>query len=383
MLIGIPKETAVQERRIVLTPAGVHALRRRGHAVLVEDGAGAASGFSNREFREVGADIAFSHEEILRRAELLVAVHSPNESESACLNPEGTVLSFLNLGLTHRRALHAMLDKGITALSYEMLQTDSGRKPILTAMSQIAGGLLPQIAGRLLESHHGGRGISLSGIAGIPPATVVIIGAGVVGFSAARAFSGIGASVIIMDRDMERLEKIDRFFDKRVITATVSPYNLERFTRIADVLIGAVYVPAMKTPHIVSEEQVMAMRPASVIIDVSIDQGGCIATSRPTTLAEPTFTRHGVIHFGVPNIPSSVARTASHALNNAVAPIALEIAEQGIARALAQESPLRKSAYMFRGTCVNPVIAEQHELEFRSLAELLNAAVEPDPPGER
>ncbi len=371
MIIGIPKETAAQERRIVLTPAGVLALHNRGHQVIVEDGAGSASGFSNREFRQAGADIAFSHEEILRRAELLVGVHPPAEAESACLQAHTIMLSFLNLGLTHRRALHAMREKGIVALSYEMLQAENGRKPVLMAMSQIAGGLLPQIAGRLLQSHQGGRGISLSGIVGIPPATVVIIGAGVVGFSAARAFSGLGASVIIMDRDMERLEKIDAYFDKRVITATVSPYNLDRFTRIADVLVGAVYVPAMKTPHIVSEEQVKAMRPASVIIDVSIDQGGCIATSRPTTLADPTFVKHGVIHYGVPNIPSSVARTASHALNNAVAPIVLEIAEKGIEAALVQESRLRNGVYMYRGSCVNPAIAEQLELEFIPLDTLL------------
>lgn len=376
MNVGIPREISADEKRIALTPVGVYALTQHGHRVYVESKAGQASGFHDHEFKEVGAEILFSHEEVLRRADLVAKVEAPSEEESRHLSGEQVLFAFLNPGVMQRTTLRNLQKNGATAFGYEYIEDADGKRPVLHAMSEIAGCLLPQIAGHFLECESGGRGILLSKIAGVPPATVVILGAGVVGFNAARAFTNIGASVIVLDTDVERLGEVDHYFNKRVVTSIVTPYNLERFSKIADVLIGAVLVREERAPHLITEEMVAQMRKGSVIIDVSIDQGGCIQTSRPTTLADPVFVKHGVIHYCVPNMTASVARTASKSLNNAVVSLIMQIAEKGVLDAVKGNLRLENGLYLYNGICTKASLSKLFDLEFRSLSELIQQDAE-------
>jgi len=367
MDIGIPKEISAEERRVALTPVGVYALSQRGHNVYVEKGAGDACGFSDQDFREVGAQMVFSSEELFHRAQLIAKIQPPIEVEGQFLEAEKIVFSFLNLGTTSKRSITLLMEKGITALGYELSEHPDGSLPILTAMSEIAGVVLPQIAGKLLETRQGGRGITLAGVAGIPPANVVILGAGGVGVNAARAFTQLGAQVMIMDRDVEKLRRVDQMMQKQISTSIVTPLLVERAVRFADVLIGAILIRGKKAPHLVTETMVKNMKPGSVIIDVSIDQGGCIETSRPTTLSSPTYVQHGVIHYCVPNIPASVARTASHALNNSVLPWVQQVAKLGLAAAVKKFRCLQTGMYLYNGHCTTKSLCDLFDLEYKNL----------------
>lgn len=359
MNIGIPNEVSAEERRIALTPVGVYALTQEGHAVYVEQGAGKSCGFSDQEFREVGAQLVYSREEVFHRAELIAKIQLLNEEECSFLDSGDIVFSSTNLGITHKPVIDKMIQRKITALGYEFSEQPGGVLPILSAMSEIAGVLLPQIAGRFLQSNQGGRGITLAGLAGVAPANVVILGAGAVGFNAARSFSALGAQVLVLDRDVTKLRTVDRQLNKRISTSIFTPLLLERAVRFADVLVGGVFIRGRKTPHLVSEKMVKEMKPGSVIIDVSIDQGGCIETSRPTTLSSPTYVKHGVTHYCVPNIPASVARAASHAMNNSVLPWVLQICRIGFEAALQKYSCLQSGIYLYRG-----------EITLKSLSDL-------------
>lgn len=367
MNIGIPKETSVEERRVALTPVGVYALVNEGHTVYVEKGAGDASGFNDQEFREVGAEVVFSAEEVFHRCQLIAKIQSPTEGEARLLSADKMVLSFLNLGMMRQPTIDMLVERQVTALGYEISEQPDGSLPILTAMSEIAGLLLPQIAGRFLESKHGGRGITLAGVAGIAPANVVILGAGAVGFNAARAFTALGAQVLILDKDIKKLREVDKTLNKQVSTSIVTPLLVERAVRFADVLIGAIFIHGKKTPHLVTEQMVKEMKTGSVILDVSIDQGGCIETSRPTTLSSPTYILHGVIHYCVPNIPASVSRTASHALNNSVLPWMLQIANMGIDAAIKEFRCLQRGAYFYRGQSTLKSVSDLFNLEYKDL----------------
>jgi alanine dehydrogenase len=371
MNIGIPKETSSEERRVALTPVGVYALTKEGHIVYVEKGAGKLSGFSDQEYRDVGAQVVFSREEVFHRSQLIAKIQPPTEEECQFLSPGEVVFSFLNLGIPRKNTIKLLLEKGATALGYELIEQPNETLPVLTAMSEIAGLLLPQIAGRLLEGEYGGRGIMLSGISGIPPANVVVLGAGVVGLNAARAFSGLGAQVFVMDKDINKLRQADKLLNKQIATSIVTPLLVEKAVRFADVLVGAVFIYGKKTPHLVSEDMVREMKKGSVIIDVSIDQGGCIETSRPTTLSSPTFVQHGVIHYCVPNIPASVARTASHALNNAVLPWVLQVARLGIDAALKKYDCLQKGIYFYEGQSTLNTVAELFDLQYQDINAVL------------
>ncbi|MDZ7268188.1 MAG: alanine dehydrogenase [candidate division KSB1 bacterium] len=371
MNIGIPKETSIEERRVGLTPVGVFALVQEGHVVHVEKDAGKTCGFTDQEFQQVGAQIVFSGEEVFRRSQLIVKVQPPTEEECRYLEAGKVIFSLLGIGITRASVLRTLLQKKVAAIGYEFIEQPDGNLPVLTAMSEIAGNLLPQIAGRLLESEYGGRGITLAGVSGVTPATVVILGAGVVGFNAARAFSALGAQVLVMDKNLDKLRAADRLLDKRVATTVITPLLVERWARLADVLIGAVLIPGRRPPSLVTEEMVKKMKPGSVIIDVSIDQGGCVATSRPTTLSSPTFVQHGVIHYCVPNIPASVARTASHALNNAVLPWVLEVANDGLEAALRSLSPLRRGIYLYNGHSTQLGVSEMTKSDYTDMEVLL------------
>ncbi len=349
MDFGVPKEVRDFEQRVGITPAGVYALAHSGHRIYVEHDAGAAAGFGDDDYRNVGAEILYSAEEVYGRAEVIAKVTRLTEKEYPYLHPGQTMLSFLHLAVASRDLTEVLQRCQITAIAYELIQTENGRLPVLEPTSQVAGRMAPVIAGALLESAAGGRGILLSGIPGVPPAAVVILGAGVVGRNAARAFIGLGAQVTLLDNQYEKLETTDREFDGRVTTLLSTRYNLDRVLRFADVVVGAVLVPGQRTPILLTRKMVRSMRPRAVFIDFSIDQGGCAETSRPTTHRDPTYVEEGVIHFCVPNTPARVARTASHALTNAALHYLLDIGARGVEGAIEADAALRHGVQLRQG----------------------------------
>jgi alanine dehydrogenase len=357
MIIGIPKESSGDERRVALTPAGVYALSKAGHTVIVQSEAGTGSGFLSDAFQHAGGTLAFSAEEVFARADLVVKVLPPTLEECGWIPEHKFIFSMVQLGAANSRAFELLRRRRAIAVGFELIEDADQNLPVLTAMSEIAGMLLPQIAGRFLETTQAGRGILLGGIAGIPASKVAILGAGTVGTTSAHGFLGSGANVTILDEDLKRLRHLEMLFSKTVNTALATPYNIERCVSESDVMVGAVLIHGRKAPHVVSEAMVRAMKAGSVILDVSIDQGGCVQTSRPTTLSDPVFMRHGVTHYCVPNIPSSVARTASQALNNVVLPFVEQLSDK--AAAAFRESPdLRRGIYLYDGHCVHQGLAE-------------------------
>jgi alanine dehydrogenase len=371
MHIGISKEDQEEERRIPLTPAGIDALCRAGHSVFIESGAGAGSHFSDEEFRKSGANIVFNKDEIFKRSEVVLKVAPLSKKETDMLQEGQILFSFLHLAVGRKKIVEELLKKNITAIGYELIERD-GSLPVLHSMSEIAGQLSIQVAEKYLESYNKGRGILLGGIAGVAPAAVVVLGAGVVGYSAARAALGRGAQVIILDRDLNALRRIENDFQKRITTAMANPYTISRAARFADVLIGAVLIKAEKTPHLVSVDTVKQMKKGAVIVDVSIDQGGCIETSRLTSLNDPVFLLHDVIHYCVPNMPSMVSRTASYGLNNAALSYVQAIADNGLSDALQNDPGLSKGVCTYNGYCTNEPIANIFNIEYRKLRVFSN-----------
>ena len=347
MDFGVPREVRPGEQRVGLTAPGTDALVRGGHRVLTERGAGVAAGFSDEEYRKVGATVVYSAEEVWRRAAVVVKVSRPTADEHAFFAGQ-TLFAFLHLSVASPDLLSALQAREMTAIAAEMIQADDGTFPVLHPTSEVAGRLAPVIAGALLETNipgvakndQLGRGILLSGIPGVPPANVVILGAGVVGGNAARAFLGVGAQVTILDKDGSRLRGVDAACQGRVVTMLATPYNIAKAVSFADVLIGAVYVVGHRAPVLVTREMVRSMRPRAVIIDFSIDQGGAVETSRPTTHRDPVFVAEGIIHYCVPNAPARVARTASHAWSNAVLPYLQLIGDLGVGEALRRSREL-------------------------------------------
>jgi alanine dehydrogenase len=349
MDFGIPKELGERENRVGLTPAGVRSLTRRGDTVYVQHDAGQGAHFSDLDYQEVGGVIVYSREEAYGRADVVLKVSRPLEAEYDLLRPGQTILSFLHLAVAPAGLIQALSHLKVTAIAYELIKTQEGRHPVLNASSLVAGRLAPVIAGQLLESTEGGRGILLGGMPGVPPAVVAILGAGVLGRNAALAFQGAGAQVTVLDRDIDQLELIDRDLLGKVSTLVSNHYNITRVVKFVDVLIGAVLVPGQRTPILLTRELIGQMRPSAVFIDFSIDQGGCSETSRPTTHISPTYLDQGVIHYAVPNIPARVARTASHAHTNAALGYLQEISEKGVDDALGNNPELSNGLEFFKG----------------------------------
>lgn len=329
MNIGIPRERRPFEYRVGLSPAGAEILTQSGHAVYVEHEAGAGAGFSDRSYQEAGATLVYSTEEALGRADLIIKVARPLQEEFAWLRP-GTILAgFLHLASARQDKIDALLEKKITSIAWEQIQAPDGSLPVLRPFSQIGGAMAAQIAARLLQNNWGGKGVLLGGVPGVAPAEVVILGAGVVGTYAAHAFVGAGAHVTAIDRDLLALQRLwDRF--SCITSLQSTPRNIERSVAFADVVVGAVLNPGQRAPVLVTREMVRAMKPRSVIIDLSIDEGGSVETSRPTTHEHPTYVEEGVVHYCVPNMPGVVARTATHAFVNSAMPYITEIAANGL-----------------------------------------------------
>jgi len=357
MNIGIPKERRDLERRVGLTPYGVDLLTRAGHICYVETEAGLGAGFTDYHYERAGGRIVYSGEEAYGRADLVLKAVRPTDEEMEWLL-EGQILAgFLHLASARRPKIKVLLEKRITAIAYEMIEEDDGTLPVLHTMSEVAGRMAPQLAATFLQSDHGGRGVLLSGVPGIPPARVAILGAGVLGTNAARAFYGLGAHVYVLDRSLEKLRQIDQQFNGCITTMVAYPFNIARVARFVEVLIGAILTPGARAPIIVTREMVRSMKKGAIILDFSIDQGGCVETSRPTTLRDPIFIEEGVVHFCVPNVPGAVPRTATHAFNNAVWPCIRHIAEMGLEQALEELPALARGVATKDGKILNEPLA--------------------------
>jgi alanine dehydrogenase len=353
MDIGVPRERRANEYRVGLTPSGVELLTVDSHHCYVETGAGLGAGFSDEDYIKAGARIVYSGDEAYGRADLVLKVARPTAEELNWFRPGQTVLAFWHLASGSSDNLDALLKHNITAVAYEMIQADDGKLPVLMSMSQIAGRMAANVAAALLRNDRGGKGILLGGVPGVPPAEVVILGAGVVGTHAAQAFVGLGAAVYILDRDLAALERVTAM-DGHIITMLSHAANLRKVVRFADVLVGAVLVPGARAPILVSRELVREMKPRSVIIDVAIDQGGCVETSRPTSHQASTFVDENMIHYCVPNMAGVLGRTATHALNNSAWPYMQLIANNGVDIAMFQNQALARGVLTHAGKVVSP-----------------------------
>ncbi|MFA6563871.1 MAG: alanine dehydrogenase [Verrucomicrobiia bacterium] len=364
MVIGVPREIKNHEYRVGLLPVHAHILREAGHRVLVEHDAGAGSGACDEDYRQAGATVVRSAREVYARARMLVKVKEPQPSEFRRLRPKQVVFTYFHFAAS-RALVEAAIKSRIVAIAYETVQTADGSLPLLVPMSEIAGRMAVHEGAKYLEEPFKGRGLLLAGVPGVAPAKVVVIGGGIVGANAAKMAAGLGADVIILDVSLPRLRYLDDVMPKNVTTLMSNTYNIRDATLQADLLIGAVLVTGAKAPVLVSESLVKQMKRGAVIVDVAIDQGGSIATSRPTTHGAPTFIKHGVVHYCVTNMPGAVARTSTSALTNATFPYVLEIANKGWRRAAAENAAIRSGLNIVEGGVAFGKIAEQFRLPLR------------------
>jgi alanine dehydrogenase len=355
VIVGVPREVKPGERRVGLTPAGAQALVERGHRVLVERQAGAGSGVRDDDYLKVGGTLAAAGE-VWSEAELVLKVKEPVPEEYGRFRPGQVLFTYLHLAPAPEltRALQA---SGIGAVAYETVQRPDGSLPLLTPMSEVAGRLAVQEAAFYLGAAHGGRGILLSGVPGVPPGNVVILGAGTVGLNAARMALAYGASVSILDVNLDRLRHLDDLFRGEAVTLFSNTYTVAQAVQRADLLIGAVLIPGARPPRLVSQALVAQMKEGAVIVDVAVDQGGCVETIRPTTLLEPTYRLFGVVHYGVANMPALVPRTATFALTNATLPYVVEVADRGAVAAIQANPSLAAGVNVWGGKIVHPGVA--------------------------
>jgi alanine dehydrogenase len=359
MNIGVPRERQPDEHRVGLTPSAVEQFVAAGHACFIEKHAGVGAGYADLEYEKAGGRIVYSGEEAYGRANLVLKVSKPTEEEVGWLNDGAILTGYLHLAAGRRDRIDALLAKHVTAIAYETIQDDDGALPVQSAMSRLAGMMLPQVAGTLLQNDRGGKGILLSGLAGLPPAEIAIIGAGTSGTAAASVFLDLGSSVTVLDRDLARLHTLEERLGhgRRPVLMVAYESNIRKAVSYADVLIGAVHVPGAKAPVVVTRDMVASMKPRSVVMDIAIDQGGCVETSRPTTHHNPTFVAEGVIHYCVPNMASVVARSASQMLGHAALPFTLALANEGLESALHSHPALRQGVATHQGRVVSTRLA--------------------------
>jgi alanine dehydrogenase len=369
--IGIPKEIAFQENRVALTPDAVSVLVSNGHEVTIEHNAGEAAHYGDKDYSEAGAKIVYNREEVYK-APILVKSAPVIEEELSLLQVNQMIISPIHLSVLKAELLQKMMDKRITAISFENLKDDSGTYPIVRSMSEIAGSAVMLIAAQYLSSANHGKGVLLGGISGIAPTKVIIIGAGIVGEYAARAALALGASVKVFDNSVYRLKRLQNNIGHRLWTSVIEPRMLAKQLKTCEVAVGALGSESGRTPIVVSEEMVSSMRTGSVIIDVSIDRGGCFETAEITTHESPIYLKYGVIHYCVPNIPSGFARTASQAISNVLMPLLLEAGEDGgFERMVWHQIHLRSGIYMFKGALTNFYLSERFNLKYTDLNLLI------------
>jgi alanine dehydrogenase len=352
MNICVPKERRPFEYRVGLTPSAVEALVAGGHTCYVEHNAGLGAGFNDQDYEQAGARISYTPHEVFGRADLLLKYARPLQDELEWMRPETTFAGMLHLASARQDKIDTLVKNRITAIAFEQVELPDGSRPVLRPMSQIGGRMAAQTAGLLLQNNAGGKGILLGGITGVPAAEVVVIGAGVVGTYATQAFLGMGAHVIVLDTDLNALERIHETYPV-VTTLISSPRNIARVCSFADVVVGAVLVTGERAPLVVTRNHQQTMKPRAILMDISIDQGGCFETSRPTTHEHPTFILDGVIHYCVPNMPGVVARTSTYAYVNAALPYILELANLGIEEAISKNEALGHAVNSLHGEMVN------------------------------
>ena len=367
MIVGVPKEIKTLENRVSMTPGGVETLVRRGHEVLVEAGAGAGSGLADEEYVAAGAKLVSAEE--AWGAEMVVKVKEPVASEYKFLRKDLLLFTYLHLA-AEEALTQALLDGGTTAVAYETVQLPDGSLPLLTPMSEVAGRMATQVGAHYLEKPQGGRGILMGGVPGVTPGAVVILGAGTVGTNAAKMAMGLGAQVTIIDINHKRLTYLDDVWGGRVNTVTSTEPNIRKAVQFADLLIGSVLIPGAKAPRLVTREMISTMKEGSVVVDVAIDQGGCIETIKPTTHKEPTYEVDGVVHYGVTNMPGAVPRTSTFALANQTLPYAIKLADKGI-EAIKQDPALLKGLNTHQGKLTYAAVGEAFNIEITTPEQAL------------
>ncbi|MCL5266087.1 MAG: alanine dehydrogenase [Chloroflexi bacterium] len=371
MIIGVPKEIKDHEYRVALTPGGAAALIHNGHQVLVEAGAGRGSGFADEEYVAAGAKLVDSHAKAFAAAEMVIKVKEPLPEEYGLLR-EGLILfTYLHLAAVPQLA-RVLLENKVVAVAYETVELSDGSLPLLTPMSEVAGRMAVQVGAYYLERLNGGRGVLLGGVPGVPPANVVILGAGVVGSNAARVALGMGANVILINRGLERLRYLSEALHGNLVTLASNPYNVAEAVRHADLLIGGVLITGAKAPRLVTREMIGTMPPGSVVVDVSVDQGGCVETCHPTTHSDPTYFVDGVLHYCVANMPGAVPRTSTIALSNATLSYALQIADRGLVGAVRRDPALAKGVNACRGFLTHEAVAAALGLPYHPLEQVLS-----------
>ncbi len=371
LYIGIPKEISFQEKRVALVPEAVSLLVANGHRVMVESKSGELSNFSDQEYSEAGAEIAYESKAVFQ-CDLILKVAPPSEEEVEWMPGNQTLISALQLSVQPKVILQKLMQKKITAIAWDYIQDEEGVYPVVRTMGEIAGTTSILIAAELLSSFQSGKGIMLGGVAGIQPSEIVVIGAGTVGEFAVRAALGLGASVKVFDNSLSRLRRLQNNIGTRIYTSVLQPKVLAKSIKRADVVIGALRAPLGRTPCVVTEAMVLDMKSGSVIIDISIDQGGCFETSKVTNHNNPTFVKHDVIHYCVPNIASRVSRTASFALSNIFSPIIIEMGEHGGCKDyIKNDHGFRSGVYMYRGTLTSEVLGQVFDLKYKNIELLI------------
>src|SRR5438105_3396359 len=370
MIIGCPKEVKTREYRVGLVPGGVAALTGRGHTVLIEKHAGVGSGIPDSAYEAVGGKIVDKATDVWARADMIVKVKEPIAPEYGLMKEGQTIYTYFHLA-ADKPLTKALLERKIAAIAYETIQTEDGQLPLLKPMSEVAGRMAVQVGAVQLEKEHGGKGILLSGVPGVRRGKVVILGGGVVGTNSAKLATGMGAETVVLDVSLNRLAYLDDVFGSRITPVYSDPAQIQKYVREADLVVGGVLIPGAKAPKLVSERLISEMQEGSVVVDVAVDQGGCIETCHPTTHDHPTYVVHGVIHYCVANMPGAVAQTSTFALTNATIGYGLKLADLGVVEAVRRDKVLALGVNTFAGHCTYKAVAEAHELEYVPLEKAL------------
>jgi alanine dehydrogenase len=370
VIVGIPREVKDNEFRVAATPEGVKELTRHGHEVLLEKEAGAGSSLDEDRYVRAGAEILPTAEEVFRAADMILKVKEPIHQEYELLREDQILFTYLHLAAI-RDLTELLAERKVAAVAYETVQLEDGRLPLLAPMSEIAGRMAPHVGARLQEKEYGGRGVLLGGVSGVRPAKVLVVGAGMAGANAAWIAAGMEAEVVVLDKNLDRLRFIDQVHKGRILTLMSDQLTLEQRTREADVVVGAVLIPGAKAPNLVTAEMVASMRPGSVVIDISIDQGGCIETAHMTTHSNPTYVESGVVHYCVGNMPGAVPNTSTYALTNVTLPYVLDIANNGLEEAVRRDPALARGVNAYGGLVTNQAVAEAHDMDATLLSSVI------------
>jgi alanine dehydrogenase len=375
VIVGVPKEVKDSEYRVALTPEGARELTHAGHRVLIQKDAAAGSGLPEQRYVRAGAEVVETAKEVFRESEMILKVKEPIPSEYDLLQEGQILFTYLHLAAS-RELAELLADRKVSAVAYETVQLPDGRLPLLAPMSEVAGRMAPHVGARLLEKEYGGRGILMGGVSGVRPAKVLVLGAGMAGSNAAWIAAGMEAEVIVLDKNLDRLRFIDQIHKGRIVTLMSDRLTLEQRVREADVVIGTVLIPGgARAPKLVTGEMVGTMRPGSVIIDISIDQGGCVETSRMTTHSNPTYVERDVVHYCVGNMPGAVPNTSTYALTNVTMPYALAVAERGLEDAIRADPALAKGLNAYGGALTNQPVAEAHDLDWVPVSSAVPGAI--------